>query len=53
MAVLGACTRGYEVKVLEDAIKSLTPEGSQQALEEMSQAGAEITSSRNIFKSSS
>ena len=53
VAVLGACTRGYEVKVLEDAIKGLTPEGSQQALEEMRQAGAEITSSSSILKSSS
>lgn len=51
-AVLGACIRGYEVKVLEDAIKGLTPEGSQQALEQMRQAGAEIISSRSILKPS-
>ncbi len=51
-AVLGACIRGYEVKVLEDAIKGLTLEGSQQALEQMRQAGAEIISSKGILKPS-
>jgi len=52
-AVLGACIMGYEVKVLEDAIKGLTPEGSQQALEQMRKAGAEIISSSSILKPSS
>lgn len=52
-AVLGACIRGYGVKVLEDAIKGLTPESSQQALEQMRKAGAEIISSSSILKSSS
>jgi nicotinamidase/pyrazinamidase len=52
-AVLGARIRGYDVKVIEDGIKATVPERSQQALEEMRRAGAEIISSTSILSSGS
>jgi nicotinamidase/pyrazinamidase len=52
-AALGARARGYEVKVVEDAIKGITPEDCAKALEEMRRAGSEIISARTILESGS
>lgn len=50
-AVLGACARGYQVKVLEDATMAIKPAAGRQAFEEMRRAGAELIGSSSILGS--
>lgn len=46
--VLDALREGLQVTVLTDAIAAITPEGGQQALDEMRAAGATLTSSVSV-----
>lgn len=47
-AALGLCERGYRTTVLTDAIRGITPEGSQRALEEMADGGCRLATSAEL-----
>jgi len=47
-AVLGMLERGIQVYLVEDAITGVTPEGEQEALEEMVKAGAQLTTTAEV-----
>jgi nicotinamidase/pyrazinamidase len=48
-AVLGLLERGYKVAIVEDAISGVTAEGSQSAIDEMVQAGAELVRTEDVL----
>lgn len=48
-AALGLRARGYDVIVVDDAIRAVTPEGEAHALEEMQAAGVRFQSSNEIL----
>ena len=49
-SVLDALGRGYEVTLVEDAVRAvnLTPEAGTHAIEEMRRAGADVRQSRQV-----
>ncbi|MDO8516891.1 MAG: isochorismatase family protein [Nanoarchaeota archaeon] len=49
-AVLGMQERGIKCYVVEDAIKGVFPESTQKALEEMTNAGAELVTTQDVLE---
>lgn len=49
-AVLGMQRRGVQCYVVEDAIKGVFPDKSKQALEEMVNTGAKLTTTKDVLK---
>jgi nicotinamidase/pyrazinamidase len=50
--VLGLCQRGYEVTVVEDAIKGIKQESTQTAIDEMQAAGAQFRRTEAVIEPS-
>jgi len=48
-AVLGLLKRGYNVSLVTDATKSITKEGNEKSLNEMKDAGAVFTTTKDII----
>ena len=48
-AVLGLLKRGYNVSLVTDATKSITKEGNEKSLNEMKNAGAVLTTTKDII----
>ena len=49
-ATLGLLERGYRVKLVEDAVWPITPEGGAEALKELRAAGAELTTTDAVVE---
>lgn len=48
-AVLGLCSRGYRTAVVEDAVKGISPEGTEKAFSEMRRAGASTITAAELL----